>query len=126
MKNIAGIIYYSLFFIGLIVTLIIANKGLDTMFSFAFVMGFLLLLFLSCIYFIVKLLLNLKSLTLNQWGRRMLKFLVIASSFSLVYCVLNMVFQCPDPFGISRLGTPVGMAFAMVFWDLMFLKKGEK
>ncbi|MDM5337441.1 hypothetical protein QUF84_09460 [Fictibacillus enclensis] len=126
MKNIAGIIFYSLFFIGLIVTLILANKGLDTTFSFAFVMGFLLLLFLSCIYFIVKLLLNLKSLTLNQWGRRMLKFLVIASTFSLVYCVLNMVFQRPDPFGISRLGTPVGMAFAMVFWDLMFLKKGEK
>ncbi|RXY99819.1 hypothetical protein [Fictibacillus sp. S7] len=126
MKNIAGIIYYSLFFIGLIGTFLFANKGLDSTFSFAFVIGFLLLLFLSCIYFIIKILLNLKSLTLNQWARRLLKFLVLASSFSLGCCVLNMVFQRPDPFDVSRLGVPVGTALGIVFWDMMFLKKGEK
>ncbi|WHY73825.1 hypothetical protein [Fictibacillus enclensis] len=126
MKNIAGIIYLCLFFIGLIGTFLFANKGLDSRFSFAFVIGFLLLLFLSCIYFMIKILLNLKSLTLNQWARRLLKFLVLASSFSLGFCVLNMVFQRPDPFDFSRLGVPVGTALGIVFWDMMFLKKGEK
>ncbi|SDM52246.1 hypothetical protein SAMN04488137_0561 [Fictibacillus solisalsi] len=126
MKNIAGIMYYSLFFIGLIFTLIFANKGLDSTFSFAFVSGFLLLLFLSCIYFIIKILLNIKSLTLNQWARRMLRFLLLASSFSMVCCGLNLVLHRPDPFDVSRLGGPIGTALTITFWDLMFLKKAEK
>ncbi|RSD28831.1 hypothetical protein [Mesobacillus subterraneus] len=113
---------YSLFFLGLSITMFIIYMDIDTSIAFMFVMGFVIFMLLFVLYQVILVMLNLRRLPRIAIGRRIMKFL---GAFVLFMAVNRLAdyFYRPEALDQWDFGAPLGLAFAIAFFDLIFNPK---
>ena len=121
-RNILTYLIYALYVVGTVITLFIVNRNIDNSFSFKFVIGYVIFLLSSFLYFIVVTIINLKKLKRFEIRIRFFKFVTLFILFSAVTYILNYIFR-PSKIDIYDFGTPLGIALAFAFFDLMVSNK---
>ncbi|PLT28460.1 hypothetical protein CUU66_18315 [Peribacillus deserti] len=122
MKNNLAYIIYTSVFIGTIIMLFIVYKDINNDFAFAFIIGFLIILLLSFIYFIVLVLYNMRKLKWLEIRKRVIKFVIYFIVISACTYLLKYIFQ-HSKIDIYDFGTPLGISVSLAFFDLIFSKE---
>jgi hypothetical protein len=118
------VILFSVFLIGTVLTVFIIYSDMKTSLSIKFVIGYVIYLFSYVLFTIVLAIVNAKRLNPAQLRRRLLIFIGwFISSSAVIY--LTRYFS-GDEMTISNLAIPLGGAFGMTFYDLMFQKKKDE
>ncbi|KAA0955406.1 hypothetical protein FQ087_12350 [Sporosarcina sp. ANT_H38] len=122
-KNILTYIIYALLAVGTITTLFIVYKDIDSSYSLAFVIGYIIFLFLSAFYFMIAVIINVRKLKWIEIRKRLYKFIayfVLLSGFPYIadYIFKSLEFDLYNIVTIS-----LGLSFGIVFLDLVFYKE---
>lgn len=118
------ILLYLVFIIGLMVTMSIVIKDINTPNSFRFVLGFIMFLLLFGLFYIILVVLNVRKLPEIDIKRRIVKFTGAFVILMLGSWIANYFFY-PERLGNWNFGTPLGIAFGITFYDLMFYRRKE-
>ena len=121
-KNILTYIIYLLAVIGTIITLFIVYKDIDSSFSFAFIIGYIIFLFLAFLYSMIPIIINLRKL---RWGgirKRLYKFIAYFVLLSALVYTVDYIFQPSELDLYSIVSIPLGLSLGIAFFDLVFFK----
>jgi len=121
-RNILEYIIYTLFVVGTIIVLLIVNKNIDNTFSFYFIIGYVIFLLLSLLYFIIATVINMRKLKWVDIRKRIYRFITLFILISAITYILKYIFR-PSDIDVFDFGTPLGLAFGLSFFDLMFFKE---
>jgi hypothetical protein len=119
LKNILFII----FAVGSIITFLIIYRDINNSFTYKFVIGYVIFLFLFCLYLIFMIILNTKKLKWIEIRKRLVKFIVLFGLFGALNYIMDYVFR-PSKIDLLReFSGPLGLSLAISFHDLIFFKK---
>lgn len=121
-RGILEYIIYTLFVVGTIIVLVIVNKNIDNTASFYFVIGYVIFLLLSLLYFIIATVINIRILKWSDIRKRLFKFITLFILISATTYILKYIFR-PSDIDVFDFGTPLGLALGLSFFDLMFFKE---
>jgi amino acid transporter len=124
-KDILTYIIFALVVVGKIIVLFIVNKNIDNNFSFYFVIGYVIFLLLSLLYFIIATVINLRKLKWFDIRKRLFRFVTLFILFSVTTYILKYMFR-PSDIDVYDFGTPLGLALGLSFFDLMFSEEKEE
>lgn len=123
MDKIIRNIIYLVITLGTLISLVIVYKDIDHPFAIKFVIGYVILIFLSLLYIAFMTLFNLKTLDKVNVGKRLLKFLAYFIAFGILNYLLGYIFR-PEKLDLLRVcSTSFGISFGLTFYDIMFLKR---
>ncbi|WP_083236860.1 hypothetical protein [Desulfosporosinus sp. BG] len=111
-------IIYILFSLGAIITIFILHESIDDKFAFKFVIGYLSIVSLSALYFLFIAILNIRKLKWVEMRKRLLKFIGMFASSSVLIIVLDYFFRPSKIDFIRVLSISLGSSFGMSFYDL--------
>ncbi|NEU31735.1 hypothetical protein GN156_13270 [bacterium LRH843] len=121
-SNTLTYIIYASVAIGTVIVLLIVNKDIDNSFSFSFIIGYVIFLLISFLYFITVMVINIKKLKWFGLRRRLFKFIILFILLSVTTYILKYIFR-PSDIDVYDLGIPLGLALSLSYFDLMFFKK---
>ncbi|WP_374722900.1 hypothetical protein [Peribacillus tepidiphilus] len=121
-RNISEYIIYTFFAVGTIIVLFIVNKNIDNTFSFYFIIAYVIFLLLSLLYFIVAIVINIRKLKWYDIRKRIYRFITLFILISATTYSLKYIFR-PSEIDVFDFGTPLGLAFGLSFFDLIFFKE---
>ena len=124
-RNILTYIIYALVVVGTIIVLFIVNKNVDNAFSFYFIIGYVIFLLMSFLYFIIVTVINIKKLKWTDLRKRLFKFITLFIFISVTTYILKFIFR-PSDIDVYDFGTPLGLALSLSFFDLMFSKEKKE
>jgi hypothetical protein len=122
-QNILTYIIYVLVVVGTIITLFIVYKDIDSSFSLAFVIGYIIFLFLSVFYFMIVVIINLRKLKWREIRKRLYKFIAYFVFFSGFTYIADYVFKSLEFDLYNIVSISLSLSFAFVFLDLVFFKE---
>ncbi|MCR2823452.1 hypothetical protein [Lederbergia panacisoli] len=121
--SLLNIILFSLFIFGTIITLIIVYKDIDNLFSIRFVIGYVIYLLIYALYMCIVALVNIRTLTGEEFRKRILKFITLFILFSASNYILIYFIQPTKNSSYGFLFIGLGCALGLSFMDLAFFKK---
>lgn len=121
-KNILTYIIYILAVIGMIITLFIVYKDIDSSFSFAFIIGYITFLFLAFIYSMIAIMINLRKLSWIGIRKRLYKFIAYLVLFSVCSYIAGYIFKTSEFDLLNIISIPLGLSLGIAFLDLVFFK----
>ncbi|WP_108671793.1 hypothetical protein [Peribacillus acanthi] len=121
-RNISEYIIYTFFAVGTIIVLFIVNINIDNTFSFYFIIAYVIFLLLSLLYFIFAIVINIRKLKWSDIRKRIYRFITLFILISATTYSLKYIFR-PSEIDVFDFGTPLGLAFGMSFFDLIFFKE---
>lgn len=83
----------------------------------------MIIIFLSALYFIFVIVLNIRQLKWFEMRKRLLKFIGMFVSFSVVILVLDYFFRPSEIDFVRTFSISLGSSFGMSFYDLFKMKK---
>lgn len=117
-----NIILFSLFIVGLLITMYIIFIDLNTPYAFRFVVGFVIFMMLYALFQVLLIIMNMRKMKSGTFRKRILKFIGAFAFLMALSWVLNYFFW-PEDLGNWDFGVPLGLATAFAFYDLMFIHK---
>ena len=118
-----SILFYTIFVVSTIITLFIVYKDIDNLFSFKFVIGYVIFLVLYLIYLIIATVINMRKLKWFDIRKRMYGFIasfVFLSGTSVIY----YYFFKPAEIDYYRIfSIALGISLGVSFFDLSFFRK---
>jgi hypothetical protein len=115
---------YSVFLIGLLITMLIILYDIDTPLAFSFIVGFVIFLILFVLFQLIFVILNIKQLPSVDLSRIIIKFLVAFVFFMTVTWLLNYFFR-PEAMDRWDFGIPLGLALGISFADFKAIRKKQ-
>lgn len=122
-KNILTYTIYGLLLVSIIIILFMAHKDIDSSFSFAFIIGYIIFLFLSVFYFMIKIIINMKKLKGIEIRKRVYKFIAYFVFLSGFAYIADYIFKSVEFDLYNIVSNSLGLSFGLVFLDLVFSKK---
>ena len=122
-KNILTYIIYVLFAVGTITTLFFVYKDIDSSFSLAFVIGYIIFLFLSFFYFMIAVIINMRKLKWIEIRKRLYKFIAYFVFLSGFTYIADYIFKSLEFDLYNIVSTSLGLSLGLVFLDLVFFKE---
>ena len=108
------IIFYLLFVIGTIITMWIVYRDLQYSWTFPFVIGYVILLFLVAIYLTIISVLNLRKMKRAELGKRVKTFFGLFLSVWALNIILSF-FTAGKVNVLSEIFIPLGLALGIAF-----------
>ncbi len=125
-KNISLIlILHSIFWLGMIITVFIMYKGIDTLLSITFIIGYVIYLLLLAMFFIYIVTANTRRLNWIQIRKRLFTFMAWFISFSTVHYLIDYFFR-QSGINLYDFAIPFGLSLGLAFSDLMTFNKKSK
>ena len=121
-KNILTYIIYLLAVIGMIITLFIVYKDIDSSFSFAFIIGYITFIFLAIIYSMIAIMINLRKLRWIGIRKRLYKFIAYFVLLSVFSYIAGYIFKSSELDLLNIIPIPLGFSLGIAFLDLVFFK----
>lgn len=118
-------IIYSLLIFSTIAALIIVYKNISNPLAYKFVVFYVIFLLFSAAYFIACTAKNMFKLNKLQRNKRILRFILYFISITLINYVLEIIFKLPNRGILRSLSTPLGFAFGLTFFDLVFKREKQ-
>ncbi|CAH2212652.1 hypothetical protein [Tepidibacter aestuarii] len=118
-------IFTAIYGIETIIALCIAYTGIDNWIATKFMWIYLGCTVLYLIYILIVSVINIRKLYRRDFKKRVFRFAKFFILFSLINCICNY-FKISNSGLLSAISIAVGGAFAISFWDVVFLKKKEK
>ncbi|MBA4538169.1 hypothetical protein H1Z61_13755 [Bacillus aquiflavi] len=116
-------ILFILFLAGLIMTIFIVYKDMNSTFSYIFVILFVIYLLVYALFLITLVMINIRKLKRTEIRKRTLTFIILFVLFSAMIFITNYAFQPEKNDKYSFLITALGCSFGVSFFDLAFFKK---
>ena len=121
-NNILTYIIYLLAVIGMIITLLIVYKDIDSSFSFAFIIGYITFVFLAIIYSMIAIMINLRRLRWIGIRKRLYKFITYFVLLSVCSYITGYIFKYSELDLLNIIPIPLGLSLGIAFLDLVFFK----
>ena len=119
-SKLISIMLYTIFVVSTIITLFIVYKDIDNLFSYKFLIGYVIFLVLYLIYFIIATVINMRKLKWFDIRKRMYRFItsfVFLSGTSIIY----YYFFKPAEIDYYRIfSIALGLSIGVAFFDLSF------
>lgn len=122
-KNILMGIFYLLFIVGTCITLVIVYKDIDSSFSVAFVIGYVIYLFLIAFYFLIVIIINLSKLKWIGIRKRLYKYMAYFLILSVITYIVGVIFKSSQVDLYRIIFISLGLSFGLVFVDLIGFEK---
>jgi hypothetical protein len=122
-KNILTYIIYSLFVVGTVITLYIVNMNIDNSFSYKFVIGYVIFLALSFLYFTVVTVINIGKLKKSDLRKRLVKFITWFVLLSGLNYIIHYFFVSSEIDYYRLFSIPFAASVGFSFYGLMFSTK---
>ena len=121
-KNILTYIIYLLIVVGTIITLFIVYKDIDSSFSFVFIIGYIIFLFLTFLYFMIAIVISLRKSRWVEIRKRLYKFIAYFVLLSAFAYMANYIFQPSELDLYNIVSIPLGLSLGIAFFDLVIFK----
>ncbi|MBS4207390.1 hypothetical protein [Bacillus sp. FJAT-50079] len=121
--NLANIVLFILFFVGLIITLLIVYQNITLPFAHSFVIGFIIYLIAYVTYLIMAAMKNIGKLHKDEVRKRIVKFIILFVLLGTINYLLNFIFQPAKNDHYGFLFTALGCSLGLTFFDLALLRK---
>ncbi|MCH1626734.1 hypothetical protein [Fredinandcohnia quinoae] len=122
-KNILAFIIYVLIVVGAITSVFIIYRDIDSSFSIAFVIGYIIFLFLAILYFIIVVFINLRKLKWIDIRKRLYKFIAYFVFLSGFTYTADYIFNSLEFDVYTIVSISLGLSFSFVFLDLLFFNE---
>lgn len=118
-------ILYILFAVGTVISLFIVYSDADGSMAFNFILGYAFLAFFMLLYIPIVTIINSRKLKWTEIGRKIFKFLLLFSLFSISNFGFDYLFRPSDLDAFRIFSTALGLSFGIAFIDVIFFKKTE-
>ena len=121
-KNILTYLIYLLVVVGMIILFFIVYKDIDSSFSFAFIIGYIIFLFLTFLYFMIAIIINLRKSRWIEIRKRLYKFIAYFVLFSVFSYIAGYIFKSSELDLLNKISIPLGLSLGIAFFDLVIFK----
>ena len=121
-KNILTYLIYLLVVVGMIILFFIVYKDIDSSFSFAFIIGYIIFLFLTFLYFMIAIIINLRKSRWIEIRKRLYKFIAYFVLFSVFSYIAGYIFKSSELDLLNIISIPLGLSLGIAFFDLVIFK----
>jgi UDP-N-acetylmuramyl pentapeptide phosphotransferase/UDP-N-acetylglucosamine-1-phosphate transferase len=110
---------------GTIITLYLVYNNSDNRYAYRFTVGYLALICLASIYFLVTTMINIRKLERGRARKLLLKFISLFVLFGMLNYLFDYFFR-PGNYDLLRnFSTALGISFAISFTEVIFYKNRE-
>ncbi|WP_199621991.1 hypothetical protein [Paenibacillus alkalitolerans] len=110
--------------LGMVISLLIAYKDIDTPLAFKFLVGYVIYLVLYALYLTSAILINMRKLTWIEISKRLFTFIISFIFLSGSLFLFNYIFR-PSEIDVGDLIIPLGLSVGIAFFDLMIFGKKD-